>query len=152
MSMLLFAVGDNRYVIENRYVLRLIPSIPLKKIPYASTYVAGLLNFNGKPVPIVDFCKLIEQRVARHAFDSRIIILMDIASSKDNPPLLGLIGEKVTDIYPFTPNQFSETGFYLRQFPYLDGVYSDQKGVIQQILVPELFTYLSGEFFNLPSV
>jgi chemotaxis-related protein WspB len=148
MAMLLFSVGDNRYVIDNRFILRIIPHVPLKKLPYTSNYVIGLLNFSGKPLPVIDFCQLIEQRAAKKALDSRIIILWDPDLKENHQSFVGIIGEKVITILPLTTEQFNETGFHLNQFPYLDGVYSDQEGVIQKILVPELFNYLSHEFFN----
>ena len=153
MPMLLFSAGDNRYVIDNRYVLRVIPHISTKKLPYTSNYVEGLLNFGGKPLPIIDFCKLIEQRIAREAFDSRIIILHDPDVISTTQSIFGLLAEKVTNILPLNEEDFGETGFHLQQFPYLDGIHNDQQGgVIQSVLVPELFNYLSDEFINFPKL
>jgi len=149
MAMLLFSVGDNRYVLENRFIFRIIPHVILKNFPHASPYVLGLLNFTGTPIPIIDFCQLIEQRPAKEAFNSRIIILRDPDLDVSQSPLFGLLAEKVTDILPLHSNQFMETGFYLHQFPYLIGAYSDHEGIIQKISFEKLFQYLSQELFNI---
>lgn len=142
MSMLLFYVGENRYVIENSFILQIVPRVPLKKMPYTSAYVMGLLNFEGNPIPVVDFCQLIEQRDAHFAWYSRIILVRD-PHSKDK--VVGVLGEKVGEIVDLKRSQFNKAGFYLHHFPYLDSIYSDENGVIQHIDIEQFFHFLSTE-------
>ncbi len=143
MSMLLFYVGENRYAVDNQCIVKIIPRVFLKKMPYAPPYLAGLLNWEGKPIPIVNFCHLIEQREACEAFHTRIILI----KAPHDALYVGIMGEKVIDIANVKASQFSETGFYLSHFPYLSGVYNDQNGIIQKLDVAEFFKFLSVDFF-----
>lgn len=145
MSMLLFYVGENRYVIENSFIVRIVPRVGLKKMPYMSSYVMGLLNIGGLPIPVVDFCQLIEQREAHCSLYSRIILIED-PHSKGR--IVGILGEKVGEIVDLQRSQFNKAGFYLHHFPYLDSIYSDSNGVIQHIDIEQLFHFLSTELFH----
>ncbi len=146
MSMLLFYVGQNRYAIDCHDVLRIIPKVTLKSVPYGSNYLAGFFNFSGKPVPVVDFCQLIEHRDAHSSLLSRIILVKD--PDFDSDRVLGILGERVDEILYLKVEQFSKTEFLLHHFPYLDRVYSDEKGMIQYINVVEFFRFLSAEIFK----
>jgi chemotaxis-related protein WspB len=144
--MLIFHVGENCYAIDTLHILRIIPKIELKSIPYAMNFVAGLLNLGGKPVPIIDFCQLIEQRETRSYLNSRIILIKDPRT--DTERVLGILGEKIEEIIDLQPEQFTLTEFPLHYFPYLDKVYSDDKRMIQYINIAEFFHFLSAEIFN----
>ncbi len=146
MAMLLFYVGENRYAIDNQSIAKVVPSVFLKKMPDAPSYLAGLLDWEGRPIPIVNFCRLIEQREAHAAFHTRIILL----KAPDADLYAGILGEKVIDIANIKVSQFSKTGLYLSHFPYLNGVYSDQSGMIQRLDVAEFFKFLSIDFY--PSI
>lgn len=147
MSMLLFHVGENRYVIENRYILRIIPRVLLKKIPYAPSYIPGLLNFGGKPVPVVDFCLLVEQRETRFCMNSRIILMQD-PTDESQARTIGLLGEEILEIVDLKRTQFENVEFNRQHFPYLDRVFSDQQGVIQYLNIEEFFHFLSKDLFQ----
>jgi chemotaxis-related protein WspB len=144
--MLLFYVGENRYAVNCSDILRIIPKITLKEVPYAVRYVAGFLNLAGKPIPVVDFCQLIEQREAKNSLNSRIILIKDVYSHSER--VVGILGEKVGEIINLSPDQFSRTEFPLYHFPYLDRVYSDDQGIIQYINIVEFFRFLSAEIFK----
>lgn len=146
MSILLFYVGDNRYAINCEDIVRIIPKVALKGVPYATNYMAGFLNLGGRPVPVVDFCQLIEQRETHFSLHSRIILVKD--PEGDSERILGILGEKVDEIVNLYPEQFSKTEFPLHYFPYLDKVYSDDKGIIQHVNIVEFFRFLSAELFK----
>mgnify|MGYP002789886631 CR=1 FL=1 len=146
MSMLLFYVGENRYAINCHHILRIIPKVTLKSVPYTMNYMVGFLNLGGKPVPVVDFCQLIEHRNAYPSMNSRIILIKDPQFESER--ILGILGEKVDEIIPLQAEQFSKTEFPLHYFPYLDKVYSDDKGIIQCVNILEFFRFLSVEIFK----
>jgi chemotaxis-related protein WspB len=146
MSMLLFYVGENCYAIDCNDIVCIVPKVLLKSIPYAMNDVVGILNFRGKAVPVVDFCRVIEQRETKAFLNSRIILVKD--PHPGSTRILGILGEKVEEMIDLQPEQFSKQEFPLHHFPYLDKVYSDQKGIIQYIHIEEFFTFLSAEIFE----
>lgn len=146
MAMLLFYVGTNRYAVDSKCIIKIVPQVFLEKMPSAPAYVAGFLNWLGLPIPVIDFSRLIEGRESRHAFHSRIMLLKDSISGRH----LGLLGEKVVDILDLSPHQFLTGSFYFSHYPYLAGIYNDDKGIIQRIDVEELFKFVSVEL--LPAV
>jgi chemotaxis-related protein WspB len=141
MSMLLFYVGENRYAIETYSIARIVPHVSLKPIPFASPYVAGGFNLGTKPIPVIDFCQLIEGRRASTSFHTRIIVLENLIEQKKEEQFIGLLGERVTEIIDLDKSQFITAGFYCH-FPYLGGVYTDHKGGIHLIKVDQLFEFL----------
>ena len=52
MLLLLLRLGTDRYALDARQVVEVIPVIKLKRIPPAPAYVAGMFNYRGKPVPV----------------------------------------------------------------------------------------------------
>lgn len=148
MAMLLFHVGENRYVIDNQFISRVVPLVYLNQsMPYESPVIAGLLNLSGVLIPVLDFCQLIEQRAAIKVFHSRIVLLRDPQSGQKDD-LIGVIGEKITEIVDLSPSKFVDPSFYLHHLPYLDGVYSDEHGIIQRIDIKAFFQFVNRTIFN----
>jgi chemotaxis-related protein WspB len=151
MSMLLFYIGSNRYVIENKYISQIIPRIGLRFIPYVPSYIAGLLNMENLLIPVIDLCYLVEQRVAPSVFHTRIILLenpLPLTERHKEISIVGVIAEKVTEIIDLQPAHFKESGFHIPQLSYFDGIYTDSQGVIQCINVEEFFKFTSEELFK----
>ena len=145
MSMLLFYVGENGYAIESQPILRIIPAVALKKMPLAPPYFAGLLNFGGKAIPVIDFCQLIEQRATAHVLSSRIILVQD----PDAKHLLGILGEKVQDLLPDRIEMLPQSHFHLMTFPYLNQILIHENQMIQYLDLREFFRFLSHDLLTL---
>ena len=47
MLFLQFKINDNKYLLEAKGVIEVVPYANLKRIPKAPKYVAGLLNYRG---------------------------------------------------------------------------------------------------------
>lgn len=149
MSVLLFYVAENRYVIENQYILKVIPYVSLRQIPFSNTYIAGVLNLGGRSVPVLDFCQLIEQRQASEALHTRIILIKDPNSFETTGRIIGIIGENVTEILDLSRSYFVQSDFNLYPYPFLNGLYSDKSGVIQRVNIEELFKFLTEEIVKI---
>ena len=64
MAMLLFYAGENRFAIDCSSIVRVVPHVNLKKMPDRSPLLAGVLVLGGEPIPVIDFCQIIEKRPA----------------------------------------------------------------------------------------
>ena len=58
MLFLLFQMGEDRYAIEATQVLEVLPLVNFKRIPGAPSSMAGVFNYHGTPVPLIDLSEL----------------------------------------------------------------------------------------------
>ena len=94
--MLLFYIGDDRYALAARQVVEVISLVELKKLARSPKYLAGLLDYRGKIIPVIDLCQLLSRRSYQPYLSTRIIIV-NYAFNKENLSLLGVIAERVTE-------------------------------------------------------
>lgn len=111
----------------------------LKRIPCAPSGVAGVLNFHGTPVPVVDLNEMTLAEPAARRMSTRII-LVKYPLEKEHPHLLGLIAEHATTMMQRPSEDFIETGVQSDTAPYLGRVAQDARGIVQWIEVERLLT------------
>src|SRR5580704_7342175 len=107
MMFLLFHLGKDRYVLEARRIVEVLPLLELKKIPDAPRGVAGMFNYRGRPVPAIDLSDLTLGTRAGDNLSTRIIVInYPDESGKLHP--LGLIAEGATEIIRRKTAEFTE--------------------------------------------
>ena len=132
MMFLLFHLGKDRYVLEARHVVEVLPMLELKQIPEAPCGVAGIFNYRGRPVPAIDLSELTLHQPAGKRLSTRIIIInYPDESGKLHP--LGLIAERATEIIRRESADFAQPGLKFGDAPYLGPVLTDGQGVIQWV-------------------
>ncbi len=133
MLFILFRLGNERYALEAAHVVEVIPRLPLRPQPGTPDFVAGLLNFRGKVVPVLDLGTL-TLGVACPVQLSTRIILIDYTLESGIKRLLGLIAEAVTDAVKKEPHDF--VAVTTGQAPHLGNIALDSGGMVQCI-IPE---------------
>jgi chemotaxis-related protein WspB len=141
MLMLLFYLGDVMYTIKCDRVREVAPVVTLKQVPHAPEYFAGLFNYRGMIVPVIDLCQLIQGRPCRMRLSTRII-LVDYVRDDHTPYVLGLMAERVTEALRKTEDAFVSPGIGMQQTPYLGGILMEDKEMIQYIDIDLLPTSL----------
>jgi chemotaxis-related protein WspB len=112
MLLLLFEIGNGRYALETSQIIEIVPLVNLKKIPTTPAYVAGLMNYRGKGIPVVDLCQLVDNASIEDAFSTRIIIVSyPIKNLGDRP--LGLIANNVTETVRTKLSKPPPTGVFM---------------------------------------
>lgn len=98
MLMVLFQLGSDRYAIDCKHVVEIIPLVTLKSVPHAPAHIAGLFNYRGSVVPVVDVRQLIQGSPCRAHLSTRIIMA-------DYGRVIGLLAERVSEVRekPSTP-------------------------------------------------
>ena len=91
-------IGTESFAISVYKVLEIIQFDQLTKVPNASDFVPGVLNFRGSIVPVIDMHKRFNT-VAGDAED-RMVVVVDILN-KDKSVLMGLLVDQVTDVIEF---------------------------------------------------
>jgi chemotaxis-related protein WspB len=149
MLYLAITIGRQRYAIPCRDIERVVPLARLRKIPKTPGYIAGLLNYRGEAVPVVDLCALLTNQPAQSRLDSRIILIR-YSPDPESSRLLGLIAEQVTDTLDLSEKSAVAGGVhvpevdYLGRFAALDGTLI-QEMAPGKLLPPELRRLLFSE-------
>jgi chemotaxis-related protein WspB len=130
---LIFCLGQERYALEAARVIEVIPRLPLRPQPGAPRFVAGLLNFRGQVVPVLDLGILAADIPCVEQLSTRIILIQYRLKS-GGQKLLGLIAEAVTDAVKRAQDQFMTIA--AGQAPYLGRIALDE-GCMVQCVVPE---------------
>jgi len=139
MLLLSFNLGLEQYAISAKQIIEILPLTSLKSIPKAPVYVAGLLDFRGLPVPVIDLCQLTNDQDYNKVLSSRIVLVNYMDKNFKNHTL-GLIAEKVTEMLEIPKEAFSSSGISLKEMSYLGSVTNNEGKMIQYIEINELLT------------
>ena len=139
MLFLVFQLGRDRYALDATQVVEVLPLVRIKALPQAPTGVAGLCNYRGRPVPVIDLGAMALGRPAQARLSTRLILLHyhDAAGGKS---VLGLLAEQATDTIRRNPGDFSPAGVDNPGARYLGPVTKDRDVLIQRIEVSQLLT------------
>ena len=139
MQFLLFHLGHDRYGLSTRQLLRVLPLMALKQLPQAPAYVAGLMNYHGTSVPVIDLSMLACHNRCRPEFDTRIL-LTDFAASDGSQHPLGLMVERVSHVAHFDPSLLVAPGVANPAAPYLGQVLTTEGAMVQLVELAQLLT------------
>jgi chemotaxis-related protein WspB len=132
MLFLLFQLGKERYALEARQVVEVVPLLAFKRFPQAPKGVAGLFNYRGRPVPALDLSELTLGQPAAERLSTRIIII-NYQDASGASHLLGLVAEHATEMLRKEASEFVDPGLKTVSAPYLGPVLIDSQGAIQWI-------------------
>jgi chemotaxis-related protein WspB len=139
MLFLLFQLGEDRYALDIRHVAEVLPLRRITPMPRLPAAVAGVFDYRGGPVPVIDLCQLALQRPALKRLSTRIV-LVHYPDEDGTPHLLGLIAERATATMRRDPAHFKASGIGGRSADHLGPVALDPSGLVQttelQQLVP----------------
>ncbi len=132
MLFLLFQIGRERYALETANILEVVPLLTVKQLPGAPPGVAGIINYRGRPVPVLDLSEVLAGRVAEARFSTRIVMVR-MQDEHRGTQCLGLIVENATSVLQQRAESFVNPGVNLLAAPYLGPVLMDERGSIQWI-------------------
>ena len=90
-------------------IIEVLPLMNLKRVPCAPVGVAGVLNYRGTPVPVIDLNEMMLAHPAARRLSTRII-LVRYPFEAGHPRALGLIAEHATNMIQRSIQDFIETG------------------------------------------
>ncbi|EKF00017.1 CheV chemotaxis protein [Tolypothrix sp. PCC 7601] len=155
--MLLFHIGNNLYAIESSRVIEVIPRVSYREVHHVPSYVAGVFNYRGVIVPVIDLCHLIRDKPSQANLSTRVMIVS--YSGGDNTlQYMGLMAEKVIKTVNKSANDFLKSGIKTNDARYLGDMIMDEKGMIQNIDLELLFNNfieidllaIKGNIVNVP--
>jgi len=137
MLFMQFTIDKNRYLLEARDIIEIVPFAYLKKIPKAPPYVAGLLNYRGVSAPVIDICYLMSDKSSEQKLSTRIA-MVDYKNDKGKSAYVGLLIEHLTETVRFNESDFSDSGVSLKDNPYLGKVIIDNNSIIQLVNISKI--------------
>ena len=132
-----FVVGNNRFVLPAADVVGIVPLAKLHDVPQAPDYVAGILNYHGLSVPVIDMTRLMADNKTEYRLSARIVLLR-IKTPGQSENIVGLLAEKVTEVMRLFENDFKKSGVKNAKAKYLGDVITDNYGILQRLNVSEL--------------
>jgi chemotaxis-related protein WspB len=135
VKLLIFHIGADRYGLRLRDVVRVLPLLELKHLPLAPDPVAGLMDFHGQSVPVIDLCRASGLPSGEDHFDTRIIVA-DYHAPEGTDHLLGLRAERVLGVQEVSEAQLADSG--VQAAPFLGQVASDAQGMLQLVELEQL--------------
>jgi chemotaxis-related protein WspB len=140
MLFLLMQLDGDRYALDIRQVAKVLPLVDMRPLPHAPASVAGILNYGGAPVPVVDLSQLLLNRAAHRRLNTRIV-LVHYPGRDDSNHLLGLVAERAMEAVRREPTEFRASGITTDHPSQVGPVALDGAGAIHRIdltrLLPE---------------
>jgi chemotaxis-related protein WspB len=139
MLFILFTLDSERYVIDATQVERLMPLTPQsppKAIPGAPSWVAGVLDHEGAPLPVIDLPALALGRPAAQLMSTRVVLVRYPHAGAVR--LIALLLEGATRTLRLDAEAFHETGIDTPNARYLGPVAGDAGGFVQWVRIEHL--------------
>ncbi|SEO58709.1 chemotaxis-related protein WspB [Duganella sp. CF517] len=135
MKLLVFHIGADRYGLRLRDVVRVVPLLELKHLPLAPDAVAGLMDYHGQSVPVIDLCRISGLPAGADYFDTRIIVV-DYHMPHGGSHPLGLRAERVLGVREVGEARLTDSGVLAA--PFLGQVAGDADGMLQLVELERL--------------
>lgn len=139
MLLLVFHLGAERFALETGRVMEVLPLVHFRPLPQAVEGIAGIFNYHGATVPLVDLAALALGSASRARMSTRII-LVQYTPAAGETHLLGLLAERTTETLRREESDFADTGVAVDGAPYLGPVTRDARGLIQRVEVNQLLS------------
>ncbi len=115
----------------------MLPQMDPKTLPGAPAGVAGLINYRGKPVPLVDLTLLVLGRPCARRMSTRIILFNSCQPSGE-PQLFGLLAERVTDTVRRKGSDFKHVSAGTRSGTFSGPVLAEGGTLVQRVDVNDI--------------
>jgi chemotaxis-related protein WspB len=137
MLYILFSIGHDRYALDSRHVVEIVPRVECWPLPKAPAYVIGVFRYRGQLVPVLDLCQLMQGQPCPTRLSTRIL-LVHYPHEDGTSQLLGLLVERVTDTLSSESVTFAAAGLTTAETPYLGAIATDEYGTIHRIRLESL--------------
>ena len=136
---LIFRVQAQRFAVDARAVVEVLPRRRLKPLAHAPVWVAGLLGHRGQVIPVLDVSALLSGTPAEPRTSTRLV-LVHYRPSEGATHVLGLILEQATDTLRCLDEAFQPYGLETPEAHYLGPVLQDPQGLVQRVRIDDLLT------------
>ncbi len=127
-----FSVANDRYALPVADLIEVLPLLKLKQMPQTPAWVAGLMNYRGSPVLVIDINSMMIGKPCQAIVSTRIL-LTPVRRKDGIEKILGLMAESVTGTVKILPETLRSSEIWNSDAPYL-GLLALHEGEILQII------------------
>jgi chemotaxis-related protein WspB len=143
MLYLIVQLGTDRYAIEAAQVLEVLPLVSSNPVPGSPPGMAGLFDYHGTPLPLIDLAEVVLEKPSRQWMNSRII-LINHHDNLGGRHLVGLLAEHATETMRLSEGDFTDTSVMVGDKHFPTSVFSDAAGIVQRIGLHDLLSDIVG--------
>jgi chemotaxis-related protein WspB len=93
MLLLAFRAAENLYALDVTRVVEVVPRIELRRFPHAPAFIAGLFDYRGIVVPVIDLGILLGSTACRNRLNTRIILVNSGVHAHVQRPIIPAPGD-----------------------------------------------------------
>jgi chemotaxis signal transduction protein len=134
MLMLIFEVARQKYALNTNHVVKVLPAIKLQTMHGTSQAIAGVFNYQGHIIPVININQLLNEPTSEHKLQQRIILISQ-KQKNHQEKLFGLLVEKILEATTVQPEELKHAEDLNSLFsnPYLGETFLQEKNILQQI-------------------
>ena len=153
MLLLTFQAAESLYAVDVTRVVEVVPRVNLRRLPHAPDFLAGVFDYRGIIVPVIDLGILLGSAACRSLLSTRIVLVNsrsdEHAAMGTRPWLLGIIAEGVSDVVSVKPEAVISAAIQLPTAPYLGSIVALDHEMAQLIVIDRLLDEtLRAAFFG----
>ena len=131
-----FSINDQRFAIATKTIAEITPMVELTRVPKTEPYIAGLYNYRGTMLPVIDVSKLLFDSEHDMRICTRILIMQN--PSNLNIQNVGLIVEQANKTISCDTSKFTEHKLSENMADYVGQIIHDEQGEIQVVDIDKL--------------
>lgn len=135
--MLLFSVGDDRFGLEVKHVVEIVPYVALKPLVGAPECVAGLLSYRDDLIPVVDLSAMLIGRPSEARLSTRIV-LVKYPAENGVSHIVGMLVERATETVKFNISDFSPSGVGVKNAKFISRLATHRNNIVQCVSIDKL--------------
>jgi chemotaxis-related protein WspB len=128
--MVRFQVGDQQYAMASHHIQEILPAVDLYPIDSPRPDLAGLLNYHGRMIPVLDLNQLMKGRSSHRHFGTRIVLL----NQTPNQPQMAFLAERIIDTLTLDQRTLVDVPQEFDQAPYLGQMILQHESIIRCFL------------------
>jgi chemotaxis-related protein WspB len=107
MLLLILQVAGDRYALDAREIVEVLPMVAINPLPLSADGVAGVIDYRGASVPVVDLSQSLYGHPTQSRLSTRIVI---VGHPDGRSRLVALLVERATETMRRETTDFMETG------------------------------------------
>lgn len=135
--LLLFTVGEDRFGLDVKDIVEIVPYVELKKLVGTPACVTGLFNYRHDVVAVIDISSMLTGVPARRNLSTRII-LVKYPHAGGSSHIVGLIAEHATETVKIDAAAYSESGIGVKNAKFVSKLAMDDRGMVQCVALDRL--------------
>jgi chemotaxis-related protein WspB len=128
--------GSDTFVLDTKHVVEIIPMVQWTSVPGAPRGIAGVLNYHGSPLPLIDLSDLVAGKPAEPRMTTRVVVAR--YGSNGSQRSLALLAEGVTDVIRMPETALGAAPLTRASAPFLGRISTSTGEIVQEIDVSRL--------------